>query len=91
MADNLGLAVVKLVPTVVTGSSAMLSESGHSLVDTGNQALLLVGLKRSRQPSDENHPYGHGKELCFWSLIVAVLNLGIGGGMSAYAGLSHLL
>jgi cation diffusion facilitator family transporter len=93
VADILGglaVAVVKFVAAAVTGSSAMLSEGIHSLIDTGNGALLWVGLKLSRRPPDDNHPFGHGLELYFWSLIVAIFLFAIGGGMSVYEGIGHL-
>jgi cation diffusion facilitator family transporter len=88
---NLLIAIIKFIAGALTGSSAMISEGIHSLVDTGNGGLVLMGMRRSTAPADAEHPFGHGKELYFWTLIVAVSIFGIGGGMSVYEGIIHLL
>ncbi|MDX1638021.1 MAG: cation diffusion facilitator family transporter [Balneolaceae bacterium] len=87
---NALIAVTKFIASVATGSSAMLSEGIHSVVDTGNQLLLLLGLKRAKKPADEHFPFGHGKEVYFWSFIVAIMIFAVGAGISLYEGIHSL-
>ncbi len=91
IAANLCIAVAKFVVAAVTGSAAMLAEGIHSAVDTGNELLLILGLHHSRRPPDEWHPFGYGKALYFWALIVALSVFSLGGGISMYHGILSLL
>ncbi len=88
---NGAIAVTKFLAAAASGSSAMISEGIHSVVDTGNQLLLLLGLHSAKKPPDQEHPFGHGKELYFWGLVVAILLFGMGGGMAIYEGIIHLM
>lgn len=90
LVGNALISVTKFAAAMVSGSSAMLSEGIHSLVDTGNQVLLLYGIKRAAEPADEQFPFGHGKEIYFWSFVVAILIFAVGAGISLYEGILHL-
>lgn len=88
---NVLIAATKFAAAFATGSSAMVAEAMHSLVDAGDGGLLLLGQIRAARPADEDHPLGHGKELYFWSLIVAIMFFALGSGMSFYEGIQHIL
>lgn len=90
LAGNSLIAVTKFSAAAYTGSAAMLSEGIHSLVDTGNQVLLLFGMRQSSKPPSPEFPFGHGKEIYFWCFIVAMLIFALGGTASIYQGVQHL-
>ena len=91
LAGNTLIAITKFIASAMTGSSAMLSEGIHSLVDTGNQGLLLYGMKQADKPASKEFPFGHGKEIYFWSFVVAILIFALGAGVSLYGGIKHIL
>ncbi len=91
LAGNCLIAISKAIAAVMTGSSAMLSEAVHSVADTGNEILLLYGLRRAKLPADNQFPFGHGKEIYFWSFVVAMVLFAGGAGLSLYKGIDHLI
>jgi cation diffusion facilitator family transporter len=88
---NAGLAVLKGVAAAVTGSASMLAETFHSIADTGNQALLLLGMRLARRPPDRRHPFGHGHAVYFWAFVVSMMLFSLGGGFSIWEGVRHYL
>jgi len=91
LTGNALIALTKFIAAAVTGSSAMFSEGIHSVIDTGNQVLLLYGLKKAEQPPDSRFPFGYGKEIYFWSFAVAIMIFAVGAGVSLYEGVIHVL
>ena len=91
LAGNLAIAIAKFVASWISGSTAMYTEAIHSLVDTGDQILLLIGQKRGERPPDARHPLGHGMETYFWSFIVALMVFLLGGVLSVYEGVRQIL
>jgi cation diffusion facilitator family transporter len=87
---NLGIAVAKFVGFLITRSAGLLAESGHSLADTGNQALLMLGSKRGKRPADNAHPFGYGPERYFWAFVVALVQFSMGGLFALYEGIQKL-
>jgi len=88
---NALIAVTKFVAATITGSSAVLAEGIHSVVDTGNQGLLLFGLRQAKKPASALYPFGHGKEIYFWSFVVAIMIFAVGAGISIYEGVHAIL
>jgi cation diffusion facilitator family transporter len=91
IAGNLLVALTKFAAAIWTGSSAMLSEGIHSVVDTGNELLLLYGFRRATVRADREHPLGYGREIYFWSFVVALLVFAVGAGFSFYEGIAHVM
>src|ERR1700688_2641876 len=91
LAGDILVAITKIIAAAWTGSAAMASEAIHSIVDTGNEILLLYGIYRSRHRPDWTHPMGYGRELYFWSFIVALLVFALGAGFSIFEGIQRIL
>lgn len=91
LASNLAVAATKFIAAYFTRSSAMVSEGIHSLVDAANTLLILIGSKRSTKLPTAKHPFGYGKEIYFWTLVVSISLFAIGGGMAIYEGIEHML